>query len=387
MKKLLEAMVLAMAVGGAAYAEDVKAAPPNTVEVKKDERPVLEVAFVLDTTGSMSGLLEGAKQKIWSIASRMASGKPTPRIRVGLVAYRDRGDAYVTKAFDLTEDLDAVYKELRGYVADGGGDGPEHVGQALSDAVTKLSWSPDGKVARLIFLVGDAPSHDYGDGVTTTVWAKKAIEKGIVVNTIRCGADATTGAEWAKLAKLADGSFDSIQQGGGVVVAATPYDKDMAKLTADLADTSLVAGTVAVRASTAASVAEMKALPVTANADRVAYRGKMAAMAPAAAAAGSGGMLGFGTVGSLDLAEAPGRLATLKEEELPDQLRKVAPAERAAVVEKAAAQKKELTGKLNALAKQRDEYIAQKAEAGKDAFDERVFGSVKEKAAKVGVKY
>src|SRR3954467_6111588 len=97
-------------------------------------RPQLDVVFVLDTTSSMGGLIEGAKEKIWSIASRMASGKPTPRIRVGLVAYRDRGDAYVTQTFDLTEDLDAVYKNLRGFRAEGGGDGPEHVGKGLHDA-------------------------------------------------------------------------------------------------------------------------------------------------------------------------------------------------------------------------------------------------------------
>ena len=32
-------------------------------------KPVVEVAFVLDTTGSMGGLIEGAKRKIWSIAT------------------------------------------------------------------------------------------------------------------------------------------------------------------------------------------------------------------------------------------------------------------------------------------------------------------------------
>src|SRR4051812_19296874 len=89
--------------------------------------PSVEVAFVLDTTGSMGGLLEGAKEKIWSIASRIATGQPAPRLKVGLVAYRDRGDAYVVKKFDLSSDLDAVFRELRTYHADGGGDTPEHV--------------------------------------------------------------------------------------------------------------------------------------------------------------------------------------------------------------------------------------------------------------------
>src|SRR5882724_11655733 len=95
----------------------------------KTSRPRMEVCFVLDTTGSMTGLIEGAKQKIWSIANEMISTKPTPEIRLGLVAYRDRGDEYVTKSFDLTNDIDAIYGQLQTLRADGGGDkiGRAHV--------------------------------------------------------------------------------------------------------------------------------------------------------------------------------------------------------------------------------------------------------------------
>src|SRR6266545_6474650 len=67
----------------------------------KPDRPRMEVLFVLDTTGSMSGLIEGAKQKIWSIANEMIRAKPTPELRLGLVAYRDRGDEYMVKPFHL----------------------------------------------------------------------------------------------------------------------------------------------------------------------------------------------------------------------------------------------------------------------------------------------
>ena len=84
--------------------------------------PRIEVVFALDTTGSMSGLLQGAKDKIWSIASSMAQAEPAPEIRMGLVAYRDRGDEYVTRHVDLSEDLDSVYTELMDLHAGGGGD-------------------------------------------------------------------------------------------------------------------------------------------------------------------------------------------------------------------------------------------------------------------------
>src|ERR1700681_1477694 len=85
------------------------------------KKPKVEVVFCLDTTGSMGGLIDGAKQKIWAICNQVASGKPTPDLRVGLVAYRDKGDAYVTKVIDLTDDLDEVHKHLMGFRAEGGG--------------------------------------------------------------------------------------------------------------------------------------------------------------------------------------------------------------------------------------------------------------------------
>src|SRR4051794_27017765 len=97
----------------------------NAREDRKPEKPRVEVVFCLDTTGSMGGLIEGAKQKIWSIANQIAGGKPTPDVKVGLVAYRDKGDEYVTKVFDLSDDLDAIHGHLKTFSAGGGGDAPE----------------------------------------------------------------------------------------------------------------------------------------------------------------------------------------------------------------------------------------------------------------------
>ncbi|HVO40438.1 MAG TPA: vWA domain-containing protein, partial [Spirochaetia bacterium] len=125
-------------------------------------RPRVEVTFVLDSTGSMGGLIEGAKEKIWSIANdiiaRKAPGSTVgPEVRIGLVTYRDRGDEYVTRRFDLTTDIDAVFKNLQSITADGGGDDPESVNEALREAVNDLSWTASSKVLKIIFLVGDYP--------------------------------------------------------------------------------------------------------------------------------------------------------------------------------------------------------------------------------------
>ncbi|HUR99213.1 MAG TPA: VWA domain-containing protein, partial [Pyrinomonadaceae bacterium] len=91
-----------------------------------DNRDTLEMVFVLDTTGSMGGLIDGAKQRIWGIINDVMQKPSKPRVRVGLVAYRDNGDEYVTKLLPITEDLDKVYTTLMDYRADGGGDTPEN---------------------------------------------------------------------------------------------------------------------------------------------------------------------------------------------------------------------------------------------------------------------
>ena len=115
----------------------------------------LEMVFVLDTTGSMGGLLEGAKQRIWGIVNEVMQSSAHPSVRVGLVAYRDVGDQYVTKVLPLTSDLDKVYTTLMDYRADGGGDTPEDVRRALADGVAQAGWAKDTtRTAQIVFLVG-----------------------------------------------------------------------------------------------------------------------------------------------------------------------------------------------------------------------------------------
>ena len=101
---------------------------PNSLAIEvqpKNKAKNIEMVFVLDTTGSMGGLIEGAKNKIWRIVNDVMQGKDKVNLKLGLVAYRDRGDRYVTEVTPLSDDLDKVYGKLMAYVADGGGDGPE----------------------------------------------------------------------------------------------------------------------------------------------------------------------------------------------------------------------------------------------------------------------
>src|SRR5262245_50235161 len=160
--------------------------------------PRIEVVFVLDTTGSMGSLLQAAKEQIWSIVTDLACARPAPELRLGMVAFRDRGDDYVTRRFDLTTDMDALYTELVALQADGGGDQPESVNQGLYEAVTQISWSADPHTYRVIFLVGDAPPHMDRD----TPYAQScalARQRRIAVNSIQCGDDDATKAIWTEI--------------------------------------------------------------------------------------------------------------------------------------------------------------------------------------------
>ncbi len=219
-------LLLSLLLASAAFADDKKPAKP----AKDTKKPSIEICFVLDTTGSMSGLIAGAKQKIWSVANMMISGKPTPKIKIGLIGYRDKTDAYITKTYPLSEDIDDIYAKLTAFQAQGGGDTPEAVNQALHEAVHKMKWSKSRDVLKIIFLVGDAPPHmDYKQDVKYPVTCEQAAKADIIINTIQCGRMASTTPIWKEIAGKAEGKFNQILQDGGVLAMATPFDKEIAR--------------------------------------------------------------------------------------------------------------------------------------------------------------
>ena len=187
-------------------------------------KPVVEVAFVLDTTGSMASLIEGAKRKIWSIATTIIDENPGADIRMGLVAYRDIGDEYVTRRVELTTDIQDLYARLLELRARGGGDWPESVNEALHEGITKLSWTQGPEVSRIVFLVGDAPPHmDYAQDVKYPEVLKIARERDIVVNAVQAGEARDTMRVWREIAQMGNGVYIPIPQDGGkVVVIETP---------------------------------------------------------------------------------------------------------------------------------------------------------------------
>ena len=329
--KLLGIALFLLTLGAVVFypqlmAKNVPVNPPINHHITASQNPMVDVVFVLDTTGSMSGLIQTAKEKIWSIATTMASAQPTPEIRIGLVAYRDRGDQYVTKVVDLSNDLDSVYATLMDFEAGGGGDTPESVNRALYDAVHRMSWSEGEQAYQVVFLVGDAPPHmDYNEVCYPEIVAS-ATAKGIVINTIQCGEIPATAAPWTQIAKLGQGNFFQVEQAGGAVAYTTPYDDEIAKLSARLDDTRLYYGSEEEKERMHQKVAAADKLEASASVASLARRGVFnAAVGGRANLLGENELVDAVASGTVELDE-------IETEALPEALKPMAPEEQRAYV-------------------------------------------------------
>ena len=357
-------MAMAVLMAVAAVPRVTPAAPGQSVVAAA--RPRVEVAFVLDTTGSMGGLIEGAKRRIWSIARRIGDGQPRPDLRIALVAYRDIGDAYVTQVHPFSSDMDAVYQSLASFRAEGGGDGPEHVSAALHDAVEKLPWSRGA--LKVIFLVGDAPPHvDYQDGFDYRRHAADATRRGIVVDTIQCGGDTQTAAVWQEIAAAGLGHYAQIDGQGGMNAQVTPYDDELARLGTELSGTVVLSGDAPQRAAGAKTMEARQAMPAAVAVEAAGYLARADRLA------------------AQDLVDRPvaEQRAELKHNRAPA----LAGKSEAEALGQLAAQKErrvQLKSRIETLQKKREAALA----AGeKDAFDTEVVTQLKEEGAKVGIKY
>ncbi len=329
-------------------------------------RPKVQVVFVVDTTGSMGGLIQGAKDKIWSIANHIMSGNPRPDLEIGLVAYRDQGDDYVTRDYPLRADLDAVYGDLHTFAAGGGGDTPEHVNKGLNDAVHNMKWK-DGAM-KMIFLVGDAPPHlDYKDGYDYRQIVKDARKQDISVYAIRCGGDPDTERVWKEIASLGKGVYASIAQDGGVAVVATPMDKELADLSRQLDGTTLIYGDAHENARVAAKAEAVAAAPPPAAADRGGYMAKAGS-----ASLDSSDILNEVHAGRLDP-------ANMEREKLPEPMKKMNSEEQKKFLADKEKQRGEILKKMNDVSVKRDEYLRANAGKGKaDGFDQVVDKAISE---------
>jgi hypothetical protein len=340
------------------------------------DRPI-DLAICLDISGSMDGLLNAARQNLWAVVNELATLKPAPRLRVALLTYgcnahdRERGWVKVDSAF--TTDLDLVSAKLFALKTDGG---EEYVGRVLQAALTELEWTKDPRALGLIFVAGNEPASQ-DPAVDFKAQCRAAIARGIVVNSIYCGNPADKEAPgWKEIAQLADGKFAAIDQDRGTVVA-TPFDGQLAELSAAINKTYLPFG------KEGATLAENQAAQ-----DRNA-----AGLNTAAAAARcqtKGGSLYWNA--GWDLVDAcrdeKFKLEEIKPEDLPATMRSMTTEQRKACVAEHKKQRDELKAKIDTLGKQRDGYVqqelARQSAAGKAVFEQAVLEAVRGQASARG---
>jgi Mg-chelatase subunit ChlD len=372
MKITVGTLILVLAFSTAGFAQKHKS--------PQKDRDTLEMVFVLDTTGSMGGLIEGAKQRIWGIINEVMQKPSKPRVRVGLVAYRDNGDEYVTRILPLTEDLDKAYTTLMDYRANGGGDTPENVRKALAEGVRNAGWSPSKNgLAQIVFLVGDAPPQEYEQEPDVLVTTAEAVRKNMIVNTIQCGTAPDTTTIWQTIARRGEGKYFAIAQDGGVQAISTPFDTRLADLAAKLGKTYVTYGDKRRRDANVAAQAKAES--------RITTDAAMGAQADRALNKAVNSLSYDG-----DLVQAiendAVKLDDVKTEDLPENLQKMTAAERKKEIDRRIVERKTIRAEIVRLSKQREEFIAaeRKKQGKSNGFDVAVAQALREQLLRKGIR-
>jgi hypothetical protein len=203
---LVPIALLAITGGYFAYARlTAQALPPPFTG-----KPSIDVVFCVDSTGSMADEIQVIQEKIKDMASRIKSGQPVPYVRFGLITYRDRGDDYIVKKWDFTDNINKFQSNVNTLVADGGGDTKEAVNEALHASLHEMSWDNGQATKKLIFLIGDAGPHmDYNNGLDYRDECTFARKKGIKIYALGCsGIEEDGEPEFKEISEATGASFD-----------------------------------------------------------------------------------------------------------------------------------------------------------------------------------
>jgi von Willebrand factor type A domain len=350
----------------------------STAVTKTSKRPLVQIAILLDTSGSMEGLIEQAKSQLWKISNEFIKARQegvAPEVQVALYEYGksslSKESGWIRQIQPLTTDLDKVSEELFALRTNGG---EEYCGWVIQRAVEDLAWSPASDVYKVIFIAGNEP---FTQGpVNYAESCKAAITKGIIVNTIHCGNEALgVNTKWKDGADLADGKYLIIDQNRAVVSIAAPQDKEIAKLGVELNKTYLAFGR-----------AGGESLKRQATQDA-----NVATLAPASGAVVQRSLAKASpnyVNSSWDLVDAAKQkdfeVTKLKTEELPAEMQKLSVDERKAYIAKHSQERAQLQTKINQLNAEREKFVAQrmKETAGVNTLDAVVITAIHEQGAK-----
>ncbi len=337
------ALAMAVLIGQSAGRADApKAEIPKGQVQGKD----VDVVLCLDVSGSMQGLIESAKNKLWDIVNELAKAKPSPNLRVALYSYGhttyDAKKGWVRKELDLTTDLDLLYKKLFDLTINGG---EEYVARVTRDAVVEQKWSAAKDALKLIFVAGNEPANQ-DPLVTMKQAADLAKAKGIIINPIYCGgADDGDARTWRELASLAEGRFANIDQNSRIVINA-PQDKKLADLAGKLNSTYVAYGKDMWKAA--------NQVEQTKNAAK-----QGAGVLSGRVSAQNSALYRCQDWDLVDRCRLDPKfdIKTLKTEELSDAMKKMTPVERVAHVKKMSAERDGLQKEITELSKAREAFI------------------------------
>jgi hypothetical protein len=378
------ALALGLAlVGGAARAGDGELPPypkhPPAPDPRPDPKPVqktVDLAICLDTSGSMEGLINAARTKLWSVVNELATARPTPVLRVALLTYGSAGteqDGYVITQTPFTTDLDLVSEKLFRLTTNGG---TEYVGRVVKTAVDALQWGgPDA--AKILFVAGNE-SADQDRAAPFREVVKHAAGLGVRVNSIYCGdPDDADAPGWREVAALGLGRYASIDHNQGTVVVATPFDAELAELSQKINKTYLGYGRLAKEAGERQSAQDANA----AGAAPGAAAGRAASKAGALYDNSGWDLVDKSREKDFDLAKVP-------VEDLPEDMRAMTLEQRQAHLAKKTAERAEIQARIKDLdakrqAAIRDEMAKKGLDDGK-AFDRALRDIVREQAAEKG---
>ncbi len=199
----------------------------------------IQVAILLDTSGSMDGLIEQAKSKLWNIVNTLTTIKydgKAPKIEIALYEYGNDGidnRNWIRKVTPLTQDLDLISEKLFALRTNGG---TEYCGAVIKSATNELDWNGNDKSMKLIYIAGNEEFNQ--EGINYKVAISDAKKKNIFVNSIFCGnREEGIRTFWQDGANLGGGKFFNIDSNQKVIFIETPYDIRISECNVKLNDT------------------------------------------------------------------------------------------------------------------------------------------------------
>ena len=220
------------------------AAGAREIAVPAEEGRPIDLAIALDVSGSMEGLIDSARQRLWDVVNGLARAQPAPDLRIAIVTYGNpeygQGSGYLRLDQPFTRDLDAVMETLFAFDTNGG---DEYVARAVQASVSSLDWSRRDDALKMLFVAGNEAA-DQDPDIDLPEASRAAAKRNVAVNTLYCGnANDIDAAGWRRVAELTDGLFAVIDQDVAAVASpSTPFDQEIARLNEDLNDTYLAYG-------------------------------------------------------------------------------------------------------------------------------------------------